>query len=87
MVIAQGRLLSNKVTIDVDYGELRSYMSDQRVRDEAGKIKKFNSVVDAMNYMGKQGWKLQTSLLLGSGPFVYHYVFKKRFSRGELTDN
>ena len=38
MLVAQGRLLSNKVTINVDYGEIRSYWSDQRVRDEEGKV-------------------------------------------------
>lgn len=78
-VLAYGRLLSNKVTIDVDFGEERPFWSENRIKDETGKVKKFNTLMDAMNYMGKQGWKLQTALLVGGGPYVYHYVFKREF--------
>lgn len=78
IVVATGKLLSNKVTIDVDFGEEKKFWTgDSRIRDEGGKLKKFNSVVDAMNYMGSMGWNLTATLLIGNGPYVYHYVFKK----------
>jgi hypothetical protein len=81
-VVATGRLLSNKVTIDIDYGEERSIWKDHRVRTEEGRLKKFNSVIDAINYLGKDGWKLVNAFPVstGNGPMVYHYVFKKEFS-------
>lgn len=84
-VIATGRLLSNKVTIDIDYGEERSFWKDHRLKDDDGKLKKFNSVIDALNYLGKLGWKLVNAFPIseGSGPKVYHYVFKKEFSKSE----
>lgn len=84
-VVATGRLLSNKVTIDIDYGEERSIWKDHRVRTDEGKLKKFNSVVDAVNYLGKDGWKLVNAFPIstGNGPMVYHYVFKKEFAKSD----
>jgi hypothetical protein len=85
---ATGRLLSNRVTIDVDFGEARRVLTDYRLRDEeTGKLKKFNSVIDALNYMGSQGWTLVNAFpVYGtsstvSNPSTYHYYFKKSFPR------
>ena len=85
-VVATGRLLSNKVTIEVDFGEFSKLWSDQRIKDESGKVKKFNSLVDALNYMGSQNWKLTTALLMGNGPYVYHYMFRRAVPKSELKD-
>jgi hypothetical protein len=84
-VVATGRLLSNKVTIDIDYGEERSIWKDHRLRTDEGKLKKFNSVIDAINFLGKDGWKLVNAFPISTGnnPTVYHYVFKKDFSKSE----
>jgi hypothetical protein len=84
-VVATGKLLSNKVTIDIDYGEERSIWKDHRLRNDEGKLKKFNSVMDAINYLGKDGWKLVNAFPVssGNGPMVYHYVFKKEFSKSD----
>ncbi|MBS1511353.1 MAG: hypothetical protein JST86_10970 [Bacteroidetes bacterium] len=80
-VTATGKLFSNKVTIDVDYGEERSFWKDHRLKDDDGRLKKFNSVIDALNYLGKQGWKLVNAFPVynGNSSNVYHYVFKKEF--------
>jgi hypothetical protein len=88
-VIATGKLLSNKVTIDIDYGEERSFWKDHRLKEDNGKLKKFNSVIDAINYLGKQGWKLVNAFPVstGNGPMVYHYVFKKDFLLSETESN
>ncbi len=84
-VVATGRLLSNKVTIDIDYGEGRSIWKDHRLRTDEGKLKKFNSVIDAINYLGKDGWKLVNAFPISTGnnPTVYHYVFRKEFNKSE----
>lgn len=84
-VVATGRLLSNKVTIDIDYGEERSIWKDHRIRTDEGKLKKFNSVIDAVNFLGKDGWTLVNAFPIssGNGPMVYHYVFKKVFAKSE----
>ena len=84
-VVATSKLLSNKVTIDVDYGEERSFWKDHRLKDEDGRFKKFNSVIDAINYLGKQGWKLVNAFpVTDGGSPRYHYVFKKEFIKSEI---
>lgn len=87
-VVATGRLLSNKVTIDIDYGDERSMWKDYRLKSEDGKLKKFNSVIDAINYLGKDGWKLVNAfpVSIASGPMIYHYVFKKNFLKREAEE-
>ena len=84
-VVATGRLLSNKVTIDIDFGEERSMWKDNRLKDDNGKLKKFNTIIDAINYLGKDGWKLVNAfpVTTTSGQMIYHYVFKKEFSKAE----
>ena len=54
-VIVTPRMLSNKVTIDIDFGEEKSFWADTRLKTYDGKLKKFNTVVDALNFMGKEG--------------------------------
>ena len=65
------RFLSNKVSIRLDYGQERNFWGgDTRIRDEnTGKVKKFNSAVDALNYMSLQGWEFvfAYTLPLGDG--------------------
>ena len=83
-MVATGRLLSNKVTIDVDFGEERKFFSgDSRLKDETtGRLKKFNSITDAMNYLGSQGWILVNAFpTLDGAANIYHFYFKKWFKK------
>lgn len=86
-LVARGVTLSNKVTIDIDFGEERRLWGDKRMRDETtGKLKKFNSIVDALNYMGSQGWSLVNAfpqLNTATTP-VYQFYFRKSFPRSEV---
>lgn len=84
-VIATPRLLSNKVTIDIDFGEEKSFWNDSRLKTEAGKVKKFNTIIDALNYMGREGWIFINAYPVRRGETeIYHYAFKKRFLKSEL---
>src|SRR5688572_8842336 len=86
-VVATPRLLSSKVTIDIDYGEERSIWRDNRVKADDGRLKKFNTTIDALNYMGKDGWTLVNAFPTVSGNTqIYHYVFKKTFRKSEVAD-
>ena len=55
------RVLSNKINVEVDYGQDTKFFSDTRMKDEAGKAMKFNSVSDILNYMAKEKWELITA--------------------------
>ncbi|HYC40923.1 MAG TPA: hypothetical protein VEB63_10615 [Chitinophagaceae bacterium] len=85
-MVATPRLLSTRVTVDIDYGEERSIWKDHRVKDEEGRLKKFNTVVDGLNYLGKMGWKLVNAfpVVTSGGVQIYHYVFRKEFRRSEV---
>ncbi len=57
-LIMQPRPFSAKVNITVDYGQETKFFQDTRLRDEqSGKLVKFNSIIDALNYMAEQGWE------------------------------
>lgn len=71
------RFLSNKVSIRLDYGQERNFWGgDTRIREEdTGKVKKFNSAVDALNYMSSQGWE-----------FVFAYTLPIGDGRDNVVD-
>jgi len=86
-VIATPRLLSNKVTIDIDFGDEKSYWRDSRLKTDGGKLRKFNTVIDALNYMGKAGWIFINAYPVRLGEIeVYHFAFKKQFLKSEVEE-
>jgi len=94
-VVALGKLFSNKITIDIDFGEGRGFwiFKDTRIKDEiTGKIKKFKSTVDALNYLGGIGWTLLNAFPIADNAGFwnqngYHFYFKKSFLKSELVEN
>ena len=84
-LVTQGRFLSNKVTLDINFGEERKFLGGGSIiKDEIiAKVRKFNSISDALNYLGLKGWVLVNAFPLGesSGPRVYHFYFKKLFDK------
>lgn len=43
------------------------------------KIKSFNSMIDALNYMGEDGWEFVQAYIVTTGEInVYHWLLKKR---------
>ncbi len=85
-IVATEKFLSNKVTIELDFGQKMKYFADNRLKGEDGKAIKFNTNVDAMNYMGNQGWEFAQSTVvsvptgMGANTLVYITVMKKLFS-------
>lgn len=52
--------------------------------DENGKDIKFNSMVDAMNYMGARGWKFEAAYVVTvAGQNVIHWLMSKIIHEGE----
>jgi len=79
-IIATPSLFSNKVTIDIDFGEEKRVWKDNRLKTYEGKLKKFNTVVDALNFMGKDGWIFINAYPVRIGDnVIYHFAFKKEF--------
>jgi hypothetical protein len=84
-VIATPRLLSNVVTIDVDFGAEKSFWRDTRLKTCEGRLKKFNTVIDALNYMGREGWVFINAYPVRIGETeIYHFAFKKKFCKSDF---
>lgn len=77
-----------KVSIDLDYGQERKlwdWSKNVLKEDETGKARKFNSIADGLNYLGKLGWKLVAAVpIVGDKTSSTEYIFKKEFSMSSL---
>jgi hypothetical protein len=84
-LLGTGKMFSNKVTVEMDFGQNNKYWSskDTRVLDENGKDVVFNSMVDAMNFMSRNGYKFEAAYVVsipsGMGGYqnVYHWLMSK----------
>jgi len=83
-ILGMEKLLSNKVTVQIDFGqETKFFHADKnRIIDpETGKPRVFNSMVDAMNYMGSLGWEfVQAYVVTVSNQNVYHWLMRMKLS-------
>lgn len=74
-------LLQTKVTISIDFGQEISFWqqhAQKQLVDQNGKEMKFNSMVDAMNYMGTLGWEFEQAYVVTVGQQnVYHWLMSK----------
>lgn len=77
-LVGMAKLFSTKVTVAVDYGEDKSFQ-DTRIKDETGKVATFNSMVDALNYMGTKDWQFVQAYVVAYGSQnVYRWLLKKK---------
>ncbi|MGD1319514.1 hypothetical protein [Chryseobacterium sp. 2R14A] len=80
-IVGTSKFLSKKVMIEIDYGQATSFWESNRMKNADGTNKDFNSMVDAMNYMGALGWEFQQAYVVTIGQQnVYHWLMRKEFS-------
>ena len=79
-IVGIGKFMSNKVTIQIDFGEKMKFFADNRMKDSnTGNPIVFNSMVDALNYMGKKGWNFEQAYVVTIGnQNVYHWLMSKQ---------
>lgn len=85
-IVGTAKLLSNKVNVEIDFGQAKGFWSDNRLRGEDGKPMTFNSMVDAMNWMGADGWEFMQAYVITTGSGmggqnVYHWLLKKNIDK------
>lgn len=89
------RLMSNKVTIIIDFGDKMKFFAEKRLRDPAtDKIRMFNTSVDALNFMGQQGWEFAHAYTVyNPNQTIFYYLMKKPIAlldeeeKAELSKN
>lgn len=83
-IVGTARVLSSKLTIEIDFGQENKLFSsdkDTRIRDENGKNMIFNSMIDALNFMTKNGYEfVQAYAVTISNQNVYHYLLRRKAS-------
>ena len=86
-MVAIGNMLSNKVSITIDYGQSVKWSKGKNssvIKDAKGKVKSFNSVIAAINFMENNGWDYYDAYVLteetgfGRPVNIINYTFKKR---------
>lgn len=81
-IVGTSKLFSNKVTIEIDFGQENKLFSsdkDTRIKDINGKNMVFNSMIDALNFMSANGYEfVQAYVLAKDNQTAYHYLLRKR---------
>ncbi len=80
------KFLSTNIVIQVDFGQDRSFLQSGKktsITDEEGKFVNFNSMVDALNFFAKYGYKFEQAYVVtdSSKQNVYHYLLSKKDSK------
>ena len=81
-IVGTSRLFSNKVTVEIDFGQQSKFFSsgkETQIKDATGKLLKFNSMIDALNFMSSNGYTfVQAYVMVIESQNVYHYLMKKK---------
>jgi len=81
-IVGNSSGFSKKVSIEVDFGqETKAFSSrgDHSIKDENGKVMKFNSMIDALNFFSQNGFDFVQAYAFSVGnQTVYHYLLRKR---------
>ena len=79
-IVGTSKPLSTKLTIQIDFGQRTKLFSSGQetiVKDENGKALDFNSMIDALNFMSKNGFDFVTAYAITvSNQNVYHYLLR-----------
>lgn len=81
-IIGVSRPFSNKLTIHIDFGQETKFFnagSESIIRDEQGNTLVFNSIVDAVNFMSKNGFEFANAYAVEfNKQNTYYYLMKNR---------
>ena len=78
-LMSKKKFLGMDEIITINYGDRDSLWIDKKIYTSISKqLKKYNSIVDALNYMGDIGWKTLRSYSTSHNSYtVDHYILKK----------
>ena len=84
-IVGTSKLFSTKLTIQIDFGQKTKFFSSGKetiVKDEEGKAVDFNSMIDALNFMSKNGYEFVNAYAITvSNQNVYHYLLRNKKSK------
>ena len=75
-----GTRIFGKTIVEIDMGESKGFLGlnvSHLIDEKTGKPKKFNGMIDAINYMSEKGWEfVQAYAFETGGSNVYHYLLQ-----------
>lgn len=81
-IIGTGRSLSTKVNVEIDFGQETksiSFKNGTNIKDERGRNVKFNSMMDALNFMSANGYAFQFAYTTNDDKDrAVYYILKKK---------
>lgn len=89
LIVGEGKLFSDKVSVKIDFGQNTKFFSSKEemfIRDKEGERVKFNSMVDALNFLSRNGFQFVQAYAITIGnQNVYHYLMRKENDIERLT--
>ena len=82
-IVGSAKILSSKVTITIDFGQSTKLFGNSKkqfsILDKNNKKVQFNSMIDALNFMTKNGYKFeQAYVVTAQNSSTYHYLMSKK---------
>jgi hypothetical protein len=81
LITVTQKMLSKKVKVELDFGQqvkMLGGMDQLMIRDSEGKNVIFNSMIDALNFFSKNGYKFEQAFVVGEGgTYYYKYLMSK----------
>lgn len=73
------KFMSTKMVVNVDFGQKFKWFKEQSIMKKGGGKMAFNSMIDALNFMEKNGWAYVNNYSVSDkdGNNTYHYLLKK----------
>lgn len=80
LIVGTSKMFTKKVTIEIDFGQHTKFFSsgqETQIKDENGKNMVFNSMIDALNFMNRNGFMFVNAYAISVGnQNVYHFLLK-----------
>ena len=82
-LVSTKKFLGTKETITINYGNRDSlWNTDEIYTLISNELKKYNSSIDALNYMGNEGWKIINTYSSSQSSYtIEHYILKKEIKK------
>jgi hypothetical protein len=82
-LVSTKKFLGRAHSITINYGNRDSLWLDQKIQTlTISELKKYNSIIDALNYMGNEGWKTISSYSTSYNSYIVeHYILKKEIKK------
>lgn len=79
-IVSSSVTFSNKINVNIDYGQEKNFLEIDLIKTaDSKRAIKFNSMIDALNYMSEQGWEFVQAYVIVIGTDRSHiYILKKK---------